>query len=436
VAVLLLGFAVPVNMVGNWYQQFMPNLNNMPLSDVFFLDSLTGWAVTNNNLGNDSGYIVKTTSGGDNWNIKLHDRRDFGRVKFINQNTGFVCGGTGSGTSYLYKSTDGGENWFIVSGTSFANFFNDMSVLNKDTIWLADPDGLFGGVFRTTNSGVNWTGISLQASGGNPNRIYMYDKNIGFASSSTGGALYKTTNGGESWNRITGQDGFTDMRFIDTLTGYKCRSLIKKSTDGGLTWSQQVLPSGGNIIGSGMSKITYVSTNGDTLWGVSGEIIVGSGTRGTLYHTSNGGINWTFQLPDTSIHIVQYNYGIFTNRYFGWNYATNTGIHTTNGGDTIFYTGLIQTSNEVPREYELMQNYPNPFNPRTIIPYRIKKTAYVSVIVYDITGRRTDKLVDQKQQAGEYEVDFIGEFAASGVYFYQLIINSVAFDTRKMILLK
>jgi len=49
-----------------WYQQFMPSLNNMPISDIFFLDILTGWAVTNNNMPNDSGYILKTSNGGDN----------------------------------------------------------------------------------------------------------------------------------------------------------------------------------------------------------------------------------------------------------------------------------------------------------------------------------------------------------------------------------
>src|SRR5205085_10085415 len=130
---------------------------------------LIGFAITNNNLGNDSGYVLKTSDGGNNWIIKIHDRRDFGRVKFVNQNTGFICGGTGSGTSYLYKSTNAGENWFSVSIPG-NNFYNDMSVLNEDTLWLVDKNGLVGGIYRTTNGGANWTSqLYNPISGENPN---------------------------------------------------------------------------------------------------------------------------------------------------------------------------------------------------------------------------------------------------------------------------
>src|SRR5512138_705478 len=66
--ILLLGFVMPANPpVGNWYQQFMPNLNGRQISDIFFLDSLTGWAVTPYRFQNDTAYVLKTTSGGDSW---------------------------------------------------------------------------------------------------------------------------------------------------------------------------------------------------------------------------------------------------------------------------------------------------------------------------------------------------------------------------------
>ena len=31
---------------GGWYQQFIPDVNNRPISDIEFLDSLVGFAVT------------------------------------------------------------------------------------------------------------------------------------------------------------------------------------------------------------------------------------------------------------------------------------------------------------------------------------------------------------------------------------------------------
>ncbi|RPI16523.1 MAG: hypothetical protein EHM58_11795, partial [Ignavibacteriae bacterium] len=57
VLIIILGFTVPVNLTGGWYQQFMPNLNNMPISDITFLDSLIGFAVTGNTTPYDTNYI-------------------------------------------------------------------------------------------------------------------------------------------------------------------------------------------------------------------------------------------------------------------------------------------------------------------------------------------------------------------------------------------
>ena len=76
------------NRSSGWYQQFLPsNLPNFQVSDIFFLDSLTGWAVTGNSIPYDtSGYILKTTTGGNSWVIKFTGITDFSRIKFINAN--------------------------------------------------------------------------------------------------------------------------------------------------------------------------------------------------------------------------------------------------------------------------------------------------------------------------------------------------------------
>lgn len=429
-----------LNPPGGWYQQFMPDLNNQPISDIFFLDSLTGWAVTNNNMPQDSGYILKTTNGGDNWTIKYKDRRDFSKIIFINQSTGFTCGGTGSGTAYLYKSTNGGGSW--VSLTILGNdFYSDMSVLSEDTLWLVDNDGLIGGVFRTTNGGTSWQ-QQLYLGSENPDKIYMFNSRIGFISEN-GGTRYirKTTNSGNNWTLIVSNDYFNEMYFTDSLTGWKCSVFgMKKTTDGGSSWVTQTLPSGGIIQISSILDFSVI--NSDTLWGTGGYVLYpNSQVRGLLYRTTNGGNNWSYQIPDTSINI-SYWYTWFVNKSNGWVYSkAPTGIHTTTGGDTNFYTGIIQTSTKLPTQFELKQNYPNPFNPRTVIPYKIKSSSYVRLIAYDIIGKETQRLVGQFQQAGEYEVDFMGKYGASGVYFYRIEVEDnesgkVFSETKRMMLLK
>lgn len=92
-------------------------------------------------------------------------------------------------------------------------------------------------------------------------------------------------------------------------------------------------------------------------------------------------------------------------------------------------------STVLPKEYELLQNYPNPFNPVTKINYALPKQGFVTLKIYDITGREIRTLVNVVKQAGYYTVDFNGSNLASGVYFYRIQSGSFI-NVRKMVLVK
>ena len=433
--IIVLGFTMPLNPVGNWYQQFLPNIGDKQINDIIFLDSLTGFAVVSRNVNPDTASILKTTNSGDNWQVVFtQGSRRFSKVKFINNDTGFVCGGTGAGTPYLYKTTNAGVNWTVISSSGCA-FWNDMYVLSNDTIWIVDSDGLCGGVFFTSNGGGSWTPQGSFGSS-NPSHIYMYNARIGFID-----GLKKTTNGGQNWNPIAGGEPslFFDMYFADSLLGWKCHQQMRKTTDGGVTWVNQTLPTGGNIVFNYMLKFSNV--NRDTIFGVGGVIITGSGGRGFIYRTTNGGTNWLFQVPDTTIPAGQYQHVQFVDKDHGWAYWGLGGVHTSTGGDPVWLTEIKQISSNTPKEYKLYQNYPNPFNPKTFIKYQIlnsknKSKTNVKLIIYDLTGREIITLVNEEQSAGTYEVDFSTSNYSSGAYFYTLIANGIVIDTKKMILIK
>jgi hypothetical protein len=279
----------------------------------------------------------------------------------------------------------------------------------------------------------------------------MYNRNIGFAC--TDFELFKTTNSGTNWIQISGTSSinpFNDMFFADSLVGWKSNlyasdTNMVKTTNGGLNWFPQRLPSGGLIPQpSGIYK--FSKNNKDTIRGTGASLRYGPTIyRGIIFTTTNGGDNWLFQLPDTSFGIPYFTEIDFINNRIGWSYTSYqssssnwiyTGIHTTVGGDTVYYTGIVQQSKDVPKDFILRQNYPNPFNPRTVIPYSLKSAGYVRIIAYDILGREVQRLVDQKQSAGEYEVDFMGKFCSSGVYFYRMTVDDRVLDTKKMVLLK
>lgn len=90
----------------------------------------------------------------------------------------------------------------------------------------------------------------------------------------------------------------------------------------------------------------------------------------------------------------------------------------------------------IPEDFRLLQNYPNPFNPSTIISYHLPKNSQVRLTVFDLTGRKVEDLVDTRQSAGVYSVQFEAGSLASGVYFYQISLNGTPVELKKMLLIK
>ena len=98
---------------------------------------------------------------------------------------------------------------------------------------------------------------------------------------------------------------------------------------------------------------------------------------------------------------------------------------------------VLSTPNEdfTVNSFNLEQNYPNPFNPSTNISYTIPNESQVSLVVYDIMGKQVVELVNNKQPAGDYNVNFDAASLASGTYFYKLTAGEFI-SVKKMVLLK
>ncbi|MFZ1290955.1 MAG: T9SS type A sorting domain-containing protein [Melioribacteraceae bacterium] len=103
---------------------------------------------------------------------------------------------------------------------------------------------------------------------------------------------------------------------------------------------------------------------------------------------------------------------------------------------------------KISNEFKLEQNFPNPFNPTTTIKYSIlsndksemsnvKTHSYASLqlIIYDVLGNEIAILVNEKQNAGNYEIEFDGTKLSSGIYYYELSFGNFR-KVKKMVLLK
>lgn len=98
-------------------------------------------------------------------------------------------------------------------------------------------------------------------------------------------------------------------------------------------------------------------------------------------------------------------------------------------------TNLEPVASSLPTVFELYQNYPNPFNPTTKIKFDIPKAGFVSLKVYDISGREIATLVNSNLEPSRYEVDWNGSQFASGVYFFRIQAGDFV-KVHKMILTK
>ncbi|MGK9370142.1 T9SS type A sorting domain-containing protein [Melioribacter sp. Ez-97] len=121
------------------------------------------------------------------------------------------------------------------------------------------------------------------------------------------------------------------------------------------------------------------------------------------------------------------------------------------GSETVYDTYYVQYDDgslskkmsedvQVEKDFLLLQNYPNPFNPTTKIFYRLRETARVKIVIYDVLGRAVDNLLDETKDAGSHNILFDAKDLPSGLYMYRIVVTNneriIYSDTRKMLLIK
>jgi hypothetical protein len=112
----------------------------------------------------------------------------------------------------------------------------------------------------------------------------------------------------------------------------------------------------------------------------------------------------------------------------------NGGIMYNINVDTAEPVGVMNNQN-IADKFVLLQNYPNPFNPSTQIDYELANDGFVSLTIFDVTGREITKLVSKIQRKGKHTAIFDADNLSSGMYFYRLDVNGFT-ETKKMTLLK
>ncbi len=110
-------------------------------------------------------------------------------------------------------------------------------------------------------------------------------------------------------------------------------------------------------------------------------------------------------------------------------------IKQINKDKSIVYSSSAKIGQGELQIFILGQNFPNPFNPETTISVEMLETIEVEIAVFDLVGRKIEKLHDGILTQGLHTFNFNASELPSGIYFYE-IKTPVSSEVRKMILAK
>ena len=341
--------------------------------------------------------------------------------------TGGACLSLDMSGSYLYAggvghvgcSTDNGDSWewcpvapgfmtaLAVSGTNLFAGLEGSGVFrinhNATGPWILTPTNLTdslvyalvvkdtfifvgteGGVFRSTNNGMDWMAVNNGLTNLKVRALAVSDSNL-FAGTSGGGA-FLSTNNGTDWTPVN--NGLTDQGMAVLSFVFSGRNLFAGTWQGGV----------------------YLSTDNGASWNP---------------------VNTGLMSVDTHPASVVHGLAIAGDDLFAG--TRGAGVWRRPLSDMI--TSVERISSELPGTFSLEQNYPNPFNPTTTIEFTLPNSEFTTLKIYNILGKEVSTLVSNKLNQGSHTYQFDGKNLASGIYYYQLVAGSYR-EVKKMILLR
>ena len=335
----------------------------------------------------------------------------------------------------IVKSNNRMESWFNVrppESDSEITAFIAPFVLSP-----SNPNTLYAGrsnIYKSTNGGSGWTitttastlqgnpAIAMAISTNTPDTVY-----VATAPQSTKPGIFITTNGASSWQNITGNlpnrypldiaVNPQNAAQVYVVFGGFGSSHIFKSNNAGQSWID---------IGTGLPDVPTSAVVVDPEY--PRHIYLGN-DLGVFVSLDDGGSWQDFRegLPDA---VITMDLSIS---------PTNRKLRVATHGNGAYERSLlnvgvdVEDSPSVVLQFKLKQNYPNPFNPTTTIEFEIPDRAHIIAIIYDLSGRIVDQLVDGMVEPGSHKVVWNASGFSAGVYFFRLEVKESGFKQTRLV---
>ncbi|HLV46293.1 MAG TPA: YCF48-related protein [Flavobacterium sp.] len=275
----------------------------------------------------DSPNLIKTSDGGQTWDFHMIDSTLYTilhEAEFIDENNGYIVGGTDFGNwNVLLKTTDGGQNWENMD-TSFLELYptriTEVDFITPQLGFIAKHEE--NKIYRTTDGGNSFTALDLPAVS---NGTYSYLTEIRFIDPYTGfvarslttdhettvSEILKTTDGGNTWTVVNSADlqnvtvweKKDKIQFVNNSQGFAIvgKGILKTTQDGGTTWTEFPLP-----------VTTVPATDMYFVNNACGYLAL----DGNIYRTDDAGQTWNLQSIENNLDKV--NYIQFATESFGY----------------------------------------------------------------------------------------------------------------------
>ncbi|HRV56156.1 MAG TPA: YCF48-related protein, partial [Mangrovimonas sp.] len=224
--------------------------------------------------------VYKSTDTGQTWdstNLSLSEgNKRFTHMWFRNKDTGFVV--TKNNVTF-YKTYNGGQTWeeYNPLPSTFGSVLA-MSFVNDSIGYVCLNNSTAGTNFRTTDGGETWTFVS---------NAFIFFEQLDFITEQkgfgvAGHQVFLTIDSAKTFQVVLNNDNFSfnGLHFINGDTGYVYGNsgIVKRTLDGGVSWSDIKLP--------------YGHFNGGYFFNALVGYLSGEAFNGSIIKTYDGGVTW------------------------------------------------------------------------------------------------------------------------------------------------
>lgn len=405
--------------------QIITSMDDVGWNAIHFFDSQNGLIAA---TWHQPYCLMRTADGGYNWEGVIEFSTGFRpyKIRFYDRMRGYLVANFRAGLTY-----DGGETWEVlnlghaIESPIYIDSLRMFAVSNE----IVPPEHTIRRYYHSYDGGRTWE-QNYEEIGTDGFGLPAYSESGTILMAAGPHTLWRSADLGENWqvivddtpifvaNRLTSP---SEDIFIGAGVSLDRHPAIMRSMDDGLTWE--------TVWTDTLWTTNSTFTNIEFIDLLHGWAICDS----ELVQTVNGGETWSSYFVRNTL--LGLNDLTFVDTSLGW--AVDGSFNHAN----IFRYGTpSEVSNDEiafdASEKEELRVAPNPFNESTRITYLSPTSGNVSIELYNIQGRLTETLLQDRLGPGVHTIQWLPRNLPSGTYLCRVNLNGAPLSTQKIFMLK